>query len=185
MLQGNATEAQHALQKLTLAAAPKQGVTSQTSSHHHPAQPPMTSLSSYPAQHAQALLLEARLTDSDGYSFPPQDAVSIAVSHAAHMQSRLQSHASASTSAPEGAVAASTSRGRGTRSARASRQPLAGTASGAARADQHQPDVDPPSLLHKQAHLLLQAYELSQGIPLLHRYRLSSLQLCSVPTVVC
>lgn len=181
-LQGNATEAQQALQKLTHAPGSGQAAVHNSSSHcltilHS------GSLSSCPAQHARALLLQARFADPQGVCQPPQDAVSIASGHAVRMQQRQQSHESASTSGSEAHIQPSRTRGRGAWSTRVSKQPPTESPRGAASSTQD-PDIQLLSVLHKQAHLLLRAYDLSEGMPLLHRYCIifknTTIALCEI-----
>ena len=168
MQQGNTASAGHALQGVT--QLPASGT---SASPRHNTEQPLHSagvgLSSCVAQHARALLLQARLTDPQGCHTLSPDAVTIAGSHAACMRQRRLSHASASTSALEGETPCQArTRGRRARPVRGTRQ-LPAEATSCAASSQSPPRTDPGAVLHKQLSCLLQAYERSHGMPLLHR----------------
>lgn len=143
------------------------------SSRHNTDQPLQSAsvgLSSCVAQHARALLLQARLADPQGCHILSPDTVTIAGSHATCMRQRRQSHASASTSALDGETPCQgRTRGRRARPARGTRQ-LPGEATSHVASASHSPSrSDPGAILHKQLSCLLRAYELSHSMPLLHR----------------
>ena len=122
-------------------------------------------LKSCVAQHARALLLQARLARPEGQSQFSTDTVSVAGSYAASMQQRRVSHAAASTSAPDQEYPVR-SRSRGAKTSRRGKQP---PTQADPEAMHGQDEISPQTVLHKQLHLLLQAFEISRGMPLLHR----------------
>ena len=167
MQQGNTASAGHILQGVT--QLPASGTPSSRHNTDQPLQSAGVGLSSCVAQHARALLLQARLADPQGCHRLSPDTVTIAGGHAACMRQRRLSHASASTSALEGETPSQgRTRGRRARPVRGTRQ-LPAEATSHASGSHSPPHSDPGAVLHKQLSCLLQAYERSHGMPLLHR----------------
>lgn len=160
-LQGNTTGAQNALADVRGSSA----LEASPAGKLCPAFAFSNGLKSCDAQRARALLLQARLAGPEGQSRLRPDKVNIAGSYATTMQQRQMSHASASTSAPEQEHPVR-GRGRGAKTSRKGKQPQTQAVPEAIR-DRN--EVSPQTELHKQLHLLLQAYTISKGMPLLHR----------------